>query len=249
MVTTTEELLPDGIPVTVASNSYGRYCVPTALRHRPVVRTILAGEVWEPKVLDLLCAYATCDIVHAGTFFGDFLPALSRSRAAGAKVWAFEPAADNVRCAEVTIALNALTNVVLTPAGLGERREERLLSSRDAAGQSLGGWCTYTTTAAATTMPTPGSTSELTRLVAIDEVVPPDRPVGVIQLDVEGFEGPALRGALRTIARCRPILVLESPPQGDVLSEDWFQEHVFALGYEKIGYLHENVVLFPPVPR
>ncbi|MEO0605456.1 MAG: FkbM family methyltransferase [Myxococcota bacterium] len=244
MTTTLDEHLPDDVACAIGTNRHGRYCVPVALRHRPVARAILSGEVWEPKVLDLLAAHPACDIVHAGAFFGDFLPALARSRKHGARVWAFEPSAENFACARSTVRLNDLDSVELVNAGLGERAEERLLSSRRG-GKSLGGWCTFSDTAATDGLPAPGPGSELARVVTIDEVVPGDRHVGAIQLDVEGFEGPALRGGLRTITRCRPVLVIESAPGFDVLDQDWFREQILGLGYEKIGYLHENVVLFP----
>ena len=53
---------------------------------------ILDARVWEPDTLDLARGVDPAgDVVHAGTFFGDFIPALARSRAPGALVWAFEP--------------------------------------------------------------------------------------------------------------------------------------------------------------
>ena len=83
-----------------ASNEHGRYCVPGSSQGRPVAQAILRSEVWEAETLELLCAAdPDGDIVRAGTFFGDFLPALSRSRASGALVWAFEPSAENHECA------------------------------------------------------------------------------------------------------------------------------------------------------
>jgi hypothetical protein len=80
----------------IAYNKYGGYCVPLASRYRVAARKILAGEVWEPTTIEFLMSYGSHgDIVHAGAYFGDFLPALSRSCAPGAKVWAFEPNPEN----------------------------------------------------------------------------------------------------------------------------------------------------------
>jgi FkbM family methyltransferase len=52
------------------------------------------------------------------------------------------------------------------------------------------------------------------RVVTIDDVVPPDQPVAFVKLDIEGGEYHALRGALGTIRRCRPIVVFEAGARG-----------------------------------
>lgn len=44
-------------------------------------------------------------------------------------------------------------------------------------------------------------------MIRLDELGLTD--LDLLQLDIEGYEGPALRGAEATIARCRPILHLE----------------------------------------
>lgn len=78
--------LPAGaLDCVVAGNKHGVYCVPRSSRHRPAAQAILQSRVWEPDTLDLVGGTdRDGDIVHAGTFFGDFLPALARSRRNGA---------------------------------------------------------------------------------------------------------------------------------------------------------------------
>lgn len=44
----------------------------------------------------------------------------------------------------------------------------------------------------------------------LDDVIPPDQPVAFVKIDVEGGEFHALRGAVRTIRRCRPVIVFEA---------------------------------------
>lgn len=223
----------------IAKNRYGSYCVPRSSRRRPASRAILGSDVWEPGTLDLLRAVdPQGDIVHAGAFFGDFIPALARSRQAGARVWAFEPSSENHRCAEATVALNELDNVVLTRAALDEAAGTALLATYDEEGVPLGG----------------GShilrgrgdherrRSEEVRLMAVDEVVGWDRRVAAIQLDVEDREHHALSGAMDTIARCRPLLVLEKS-YGSV---DWIADNLGPLGYERKGSVHGNAVLACP---
>lgn len=230
---------PPGLPggaldCVVAFNRHGVYCLPRSSMHRPASKATLAGDVWEPDTIELLrAADSGGDIVHAGSFFGDFLPALARSRQPGALVWAFEPNRENHRCAQVTTILNDLSNVVLAHAALGAGGGAVRLVTTDPAGRSLGGGSHVVGERSATMQAT-----EEVALVAIDDVVGADRPVAVIQLDVEGFERQALEGALATIERCRPLLVLENLPD-----EVWVEAHLAQLGYRLDGRVHDNTVL------
>lgn len=68
--------------------------------------------------------------------------------------------------------------------------------------------------------------------------------VDLLQLDVEGFEFQALKGAKDTIARCSPLIVLELKGLGqrygyaDAEVEAWLTE----LGYERTGVAHRDVI-------
>jgi hypothetical protein len=77
---------------------------------------------------------------------------------------------------------------------------------------------------------------EEVRIVGIDEVVPRDRSIAILQLDVEKYEQQALTGALSTIRRCRPVLVLETLPA----DRRWFADNIVSLGYDEIGALDKN---------
>jgi FkbM family methyltransferase len=225
----------DALACLIARNALGEYCVPASSTHRPAARRILAGEVWEPQTVELVRrSVGRGDVVHAGTYFGDFLPAYSRACAAGAVVWAFEPNAENFRCAAITLKLNDLRNVHLANAALGAGRGDGTVLTVDPGGRARGG---ASRVIAGTADPaTPGA--QPVAIVAVDDVVPADRHVSVIQFDVEGFEQPALSGALATIARCRPLLVVETPPAGD-----WSARHLDPLGYRVVGTVHANTVL------
>lgn len=218
----------------IAYNTLGGYVVPTSSSFRNCSQHILNGRVFEPRMPDFVARHVgTGDIVHAGTFFGDFLPAFSRAMAPGARVWAYEPVEENYVCARATLELNRVDNVVLQFAGLGAKSATGVVVTTDAAGAALGEVAYISTS-----LPAQGGVTEDICIVSIDETVPADRWVSIIQLDVEGFEQPALEGALRTIARCRPILVLETLPPAA-----WVKRHLAPLGYRVREGVHANVVL------
>jgi FkbM family methyltransferase len=229
--------LPAGVlDCTVATNEHGAYCVPRSSRRRPAAQAILQARVYEPDTIDFLRGVdPASDIVHAGTFFGDFLPALARSRSDGAIVWAFEPNLESYRCAQVTTLLNDLPNVVLTHAALGADAGTAVIVTSNRAGVPLGGGSHVIEDASSLG---DGASHERVRLASVDDTVAGDRRVGVIQLDVEGHEQPALAGAMRTIERCLPVIVLEAVPQSG-----WVAEHLEPLGYEAGGLVGGNRVL------
>jgi FkbM family methyltransferase len=222
-----------GFQYCIAYNQRGGYCVPLSSSNRPAAQAILAGDVWEPNTIDFLTSHAGIgDIIHAGTYYGDFLPALAHSCVQGAKVWAFEPNPQNYQCALITIKLNEIGNIELFNAGLGEHRGCKSMVTSDNNGRSLGGMSRIVGDAER------GNVT--VDVVTIDETVPTDRHVSVIQLDVEKFERPALAGAIRTIRRCRPVLVLETVPE-----EAWLNEHLYPLGYRIGEQVHDNTILRP----
>ena len=219
-----------------ASNEHGSYCVPRSSSHRPVSQAILASRVWEAETLDLLrAADSDGDIVHAGTFFGDFLPALAHSRTGGALVWAFEPNIVNHDCAQQTIALNDLRNVRLARAGLDAGGGVAQLATADRAGVPLGGASRVIKDAARARW----FSNEEIELVSVDATVGARRHVAVIHLDVEGHEQAALTGAIATIERCRPLIVVETLPQAS-----WLAENVEPLGYRVETQVNLNYVLW-----
>ena len=98
------------------------------------------GDAWERETVDLLrTSRPSGDIVHAGTFSGDFLPSLARSRTGDARIWAFEPNRESYRCAQVIVILNDLRQVVLTHAALDEKPDGGRLAVRSTDGLALGG--------------------------------------------------------------------------------------------------------------
>lgn len=218
----------------IAYNRHGGYCVPRSSIHRPCAQTILAGEVFEPPTVAALEHHGRHgDIVHAGTYFGDMLPAAARACGPERLVWACEPNRENFRCAMLTIALNGLTNVRLQHGALGDRGGLATLQVSSAAGEALGGRSRVVTPGSAAA----DSTYEVPML-RIDDLVPTDRPVALIQLDVERQEQHALSGALATIRRCLPAIVVETLPD-----DAWLATNLAPLGYRRAGMVGPNTLL------
>lgn len=219
-------------------NEYGGYCVPESSIHRSAARRILQGQTYEPQTIEFMrnnCS--TGDIVHAGTYFGDFLPALSQACSPDSRIWAFEPNPENFSCAQITVLINKLENVTLRNAGLGSAEDVLRMRTKDESGRGLGG---------KSRIVDPGEfdpmRDEEVRIVKIDDCIDCSRPVSIIQLDVEDHEKAALTGALETIHRCLPILIIEVRRGSDLLESEWFATNILSLGYSQTGTLHNNTV-------
>lgn len=225
----------------VAYNKYGGYCVPLASKHRDASSAVLANLVHEPDTIEFMAAHCGAgDIVHAGVYFGDFLPALSAAVGEGNCIWCFEPNYENFRCAQITVLINDLRNVRLYNQGLGVQSGSAQMEVADGHGLAHGGGSSFVPTV------TGRSTSQMLQpaeLVRLDDAIPEDRQVSIVQLDVEGYEEWALKGAIATIRRCRPILILEMWPGSQLLSGTWFVETLGTMGYRRIDTVHENAVL------
>ncbi|WP_319825167.1 FkbM family methyltransferase [Thalassovita sp.] len=216
-----------------ASNKYGRYSVPDGLDHRPAVRLVKAGKVYEPNTIKFMGVHAgQGDIIHAGTFFGDFLPGLSKGLPAESRVWAFEPNPNSHSHAKRTIELNELTNVTLTNAALSNQDGHILFKTRDDQGNPLGGHSRYVTE--------DGPGVESVPAIRLDTAIPEDRRISILQLDVEGHERAALEGAMGIITRCRPILILE-----EFRYKRWIKAKLGHLGYDLVRKVHANRVFAP----
>lgn len=223
--------------VAIAYNKYGAYCVPASTQHGVLTQKILQGKVYEPDTIEYMRTHAKDgDIIHSGACFGDFFPGLSTALNPGAKIWSFEPSREGFRCAQITMLLNNITNINLVPQGLGEKSSTEFLTTKNKKGKSLGGASSIVSKSK------DGETEEI-EIVAIDDVIPTDRNISILQLDIEGFEEQALKGAVKTIARCKPILILED--NDNIGKSDWFKSNILDLGYEFKDNLHYNKLIVP----
>lgn len=221
----------------LCENIFGRYCVPRSSQHRPAAQAVLNGDVWELETVNFMREHAgNRDIVHAGMYFGDFLPGLASAIASGRTIYGFEPNPENFKCAQWTAVLNDLTNVVLHNAALGAEQKRTFLKITGKNGKAFGG-LSHIVDVRSDSQRSDGVTP--ISLVTIDETLPTTADVGIIQLDVEGYEAPALMGGIKTIARCRPIIIVETVPPNFV------EEHLAPLGYSLTETVRRNSVFTP----
>ncbi|WP_424988408.1 FkbM family methyltransferase [Microbulbifer sp. S227A] len=214
----------------IGRNRFGLYHIPAAVQSRPAARAVLAGRVFEPDTIDFM--RANCgdgDIIHAGTFFGDFLPGLSAGMAKGAKVWAFEPNPGSFAAAQQTVTLNDLGNVELQNSAVSDRAGELLFQTHRKDGSPMGG--------VSRVVEAPGQGVSAVGSVMLDYAVPTARKVSILQLDVEGHEKSALQGAYHIINLWQPILVLEYFEQAR-----WISRTFRNLKYRAVGKVHGNHV-------
>ena len=226
------------VKCALAANEHGTFCMPLEMMHRPAPQRILRGDVWEAETLDRIRQHAALtperDIVDAGAYFGDFLPALSRCLGTSAKVWTVEPNVDSFACARWTIEINGLANVDLRNVALGERPARARMQVRER-GTELGGASTIVDDDTALDLT---DTQEI-EIVTLDSLID-GRPVSVIHLDVEDYTAPALAGAMATIETSRPMIIVEHD-----LADGEVKETLQSFGYARTGSVDKNSVYEP----
>lgn len=222
----------NSLEAIIASNGYGRYCIPKNLDECPIRDALIQGDVFESITLSYIEELQLDgDIVHAGAYFGDFLPALSKIASSKNLVWAFEPSSDFHDYARATIGINKLTNVKLFNKGLGMETSSKWLTVISDADDQLGGMSHISEESK-------DRHSVPCDIVRLDDQVAKSNKVGLIHFDLEGYEEQALTGALRIINIHRPVLVLETLP-----SRKWIQKHLEPLGYSILHKIDANFVL------
>jgi len=187
----------------LCANRYGFYAVPRSFCDRVVPKVLASGEVYEPNTLAFIRRMAgNGDVISGGAFVGDFLPAISEVLAEGAELHSFEPNPVSLGAAQQTIALNRLRNVALHPVAVGAKPGTLFLRTIMADGSIAAARAKIVDRAK-------GDATVEVEVKRLDDLVGPGRKVSVLQLDLEGHETEALRGAGRILSSSRPFVVLE----------------------------------------
>jgi len=141
-----------------------------------------------PKTL--LKKYKGKDVIDAGAANGD-TPAIFSREYKFSKIYAFEPEENNYKELVKNIRKFQLRNVIPIHKGVGNKKTKLKITSQS--GQSY--ISTYGT--------------QFVQIQTIDEFVRENKSnVGVIKMDIEGFEYNAIMGAMQTIKKYNPILLI-----------------------------------------
>ena len=138
------------------------------------------------------------DIIDAGAYIGDSALVFDRYFSKCRRIYAFEPDASSYALMEKTIAMNKKSNIIPVAMGLGDSNSDGELTSHGMGSNLLD-----------RRFGKEPQNDRTIRIVRLDDYVKQnDIVTGVIKTDLEGFEMHFLRGALETIKKDRPILVL-----------------------------------------
>jgi FkbM family methyltransferase len=197
------------------------------------------GIVYEPRTIDFICNHAkTGDVVTGGAFIGDFLPAISSALAKGAMLHSFEPHPISFAAASKTIEINRMDNTVLHPFAVGAAKGKAALTlvNEQRGGEIAGGTARIDNVQS-------GREAKFVdvEVTTLDALIAKDRNVSVLHLDIEGFEEPALLGAVETVTRCKPFLVLETHK----ISAAWLNSIFPGCNYVAASFFEKNTFYLP----
>jgi len=213
----------------LTKNIYGRYYVPYNTIQRPCSKTLMNNNVWEHETLKFIeYEYMGGDIIHAGTFFGDFLPFLSKIIKKNNKIYAFEPIQENYDCAKLNIDLNNIQNVELFNNCLTNINQELKFKTKEN-GLFLGG---------ASHVTFDDIYDQKSVGIKIDNLINNLNNCSIIHLDVEEHEDKVIKGAIEVISKYKPTLLLETLPQDEKV-----KEFLIKNGYKFYFKINSNHVL------
>ncbi len=221
----------------ILKNKYGQYAISKNLnipKTCQIWSRLKQGKVWEEQTIQYVAKKINNkSMVHAGVYIADMLPAFSSFT--DKNIYAFEPNPDMIETINDTIKINKLSNVIFFNKGLSDVKDTSDLFYRYEDGLSMSGGSRIDSPHQANDRYTLKSNLKTTiNTVTIDATVTDE--VSVIQLDVEGFEIHALKGAMKTIRKYKPVLILENVKVNDT----WMIENIVPLGYIKVAKLNEN---------
>ncbi len=168
-----------------------------------VGRAVKSG-VYEPHVTKVFQERLKpgMHVLDIGANIGFFTMLSAALVKSSGSVMAIEPNPENAKLVELSRRANGFENVTVVQAG---------------AGRALGLLVLNTAYSNGTTSTLSDDAAELAdattvTCLRIDDIVPMDKQIGFIKIDIEGAEYNALLGASNLIKRCHPVIVSEFSP-------------------------------------
>lgn len=184
-------------------------------------------DSWEPEVTQAVdrTALPGMTAVDLGAQSGFYTLLLSKRVGPVGRVIAFEPLPANYRLLEENIRLNNIENVVVRREAVADRsgelsfhfpiEEPSLIAGPVLAEDSTGTFSVH--------------------CVSLDDFVAREPiPLDLIKMDVEGAEGSIVEGALETLRKFHPTLIIELHAVGDQP-----RQHPVAIRLQALGYTVE----------
>lgn len=172
------------------------------------------------------------EVIHAGAFSGDLLPQLC---ACCRQVYAWEPVDYNYHSAVKTLELNGISNCVLRQAALGNTSGTLDMVVQFDGGYLLGGLCCVYNNGAVSPLleKAQGPRIQTVAQETIDSYT--YNHLQIIHLDLEGWEYQALEGAAHTIAKHRPVIIVEDTQHtADDLLATWNYTHTDTVSGDRV---------------
>ena len=166
---------------------------------------IIAHKTYEPGVTEVFRSSLRPGMtaIDIGANIGWFSMLAAALVGATGRVFSFEPGLANSRFLVLSKAANRFDHITLIHAAASDRIESLAYSSTLSNG--------FVTDVQAAE-PEEILSADIVFAVPVDLIVPPDQPVHIIKVDVEGWEMKALRGAARIIEQWQPRIVAEFTP-------------------------------------
>lgn len=137
-------------------------------------------------------------VVEVGSNIGAHTVPMARACAPG-RLLAFEPQQRVFQILCANLVQNGVTNVIASPDALGAESGAATIPPLDYAGQhNFGG----------VSLQNPHAEGQAARIIRLDDLELP--ALGLLKVDVEGFEVQVITGSASTIRRCRPTLYVEN---------------------------------------
>ena len=204
-----------------------------------IKQVIVAGDKWERHSFDLLAEHIVPSsvVIEVGAHIGTHTVRMGQLAGPWGRVYAFEPQRKIYRELHHNLALNGVTNVAALRMAVGSG-DTRVIEMNPATPGNEGG----------TGVGAGGDAAELRSLdsFGFDHV-------SLLKIDVETYENEVLDGALDTIRRNRPVMLIEimggqdpETASPDVLARiEVIRGKIEALGYSVTQVFKHDYIALP----